>query len=129
VVMGMVKDFSDVPTRPEEGLMVANVCVRGIFGSATPMDQRDGYDYLDLSVNLNLSGVPLSFVGVSGGGLWRIDLSMAKSGKIAWDSIPRFRGVEFGQSSVSEGHRMIRCHGPRSIFEGAWEEWQLPFEG
>src|SRR6185295_8094041 len=79
--------------------------------------ERNGYDYFDLGANLQLSGVPSSFVGVSGGGLCQINLSMAKSGTTSWDGKRYFRGVAFWESEKTDGHRMIRCHGPNTIFE------------
>lgn len=70
---------------------------------------------------MQLPGVPLSFGGVSGGGLWEIKLSMTSSKEISWDEKRYFRGVAFWQSEVSDGYRMIRCHGPKSSFEKTWE--------
>ena len=75
---------------------------------------------------MKLCGVPSSFGGVSGGGLWEVGLSMEKSRAISWDGRRRFRGVVFWQSAISDGRRVIRCHGPQSIFEKVWELRALP---
>lgn len=125
-VTGMVGQFSEVQSRPEARIIEANVQARAFFSVIHETHQRDGYDYLDPSAKLDLPGVPSSFGGVSGGGLWEIGLSMAKSGKISWDGGRQFRGVAFWQSAVFDDHRVIRCHGPQSIFEKAWESWALP---
>ena len=128
-VTGMVGKFSAVQRLPETRTIEANVQGRAFFSVTHQTYQRDGYDYLDPIAKLELPGVPSSFGGVSGGGLWEVGLSMTKSGTISWDGKPHFRGVAFWQSADSDGSRVIRCHGPRSIFERAWELWELPRSG
>jgi hypothetical protein len=120
-VTGMVGEFSEFQSHPETRTIEGHVHGTAFFSSVQQVHQRDGYDYFDLGANLQLPGVPLSFGGVSGGGLWEIKRSMTKSGAISWDGKRYFRGVAFWQSEVSDSHRMIRCHGPKSIFEKAWE--------
>ena len=128
VIKGMVQESSLDIAAQGDYTMVAHVSNKSFCGGVTLLNQCDGYDYLDLKAAQGLPGMPSSFVGVSGGGLWEIGLQMATSGEIKWDNKPHFRGVEFAQLPVSQGQRMIRCHGPRSIFEKAWEAWKLPFE-
>lgn len=126
-VTGMAGEFSEITSHPEEKTVEVHADGKAFFSLLQQKHQRDGYDYLDLGANLKLSGVPSSFIGVSGGGLWQIKLSMAKSGTISWDGKRYFRGVAFWQSAEdSDGRRIIRCHGPKSIFEKAWESWALP---
>jgi len=120
-VTGMVGEFSEFQAHPEARTIEGHVHGTAFFSSVQQVHQRDGYDYFDLGANLQLPGVPSSFGGVSGGGLWEIKLSMTNSKEISWDEKRYFRGVAFWQSEVSDGHRMIRCHGPKSIFEKAWE--------
>ena len=124
-VTGMVGEFSEIQTHPEKRTIESNVHGRAFFSSVQQVHQRGEYDYFDLGANLQLPDVPSSFGGVSGGGLWEVKLSMTKSEKLTWDEKRYFRGVAFWQSEVSDGHRMIRCHGPKSIFEKAWESWEL----
>ncbi len=128
-VTGLVGEFSKVQRHPEEGTIIATAPVRAFFSAVQETHQRGGYDYLDLGAKLGLSDVPSSFGGVSGGGLWEVGLSMSKSGTISWDERRHFRGVAFWQSRPSVGRRVIRCHGPRSIFERAWESWGLTRDG
>ena len=123
---GMVGEFSNIQTHPEARAIEVSVHGRAFFSFVQQVHQHDGYDFFDLGANLQLPGVPSSFGGVSGGGLWQINLSMAKSGTISWDEERYFRGVAFWESEKTDGHRMIRCHGPKSIFEKAWDSWALP---
>ena len=130
-VTGMVGEFSEFQPHPETRTIEGHVHGTAFFSSVQQVHQRDGYDYFDLGANLQLPGVPSSFGGLSGGGLsggglWEIKLSMTNSKEISWDEKRYFRGVAFWQSEVSDDQRMIRCHGPKSIFEKAWESWALP---
>lgn len=125
-VTGMVGQFSEVQTRPAEGIVEASIQARAFFSGIQETHQREGYDYFDAGAKVELPGVPSSFGGVSGGGLWEIGLSMTKSGTISWGGKRYFRGVAFWQSPLSDGRRVIRCHGPQSIFERACGLWALP---
>lgn len=125
-ITGMVEEFSNVQHHPEIKTVTANVICRAFFSTIHKAHDHKDYDYIDAGAKLELPDVPLSFGGISGGGLWQVDLSMDKSGTISWDGKRHFRGVAFWQSKPSDGRRVIRCHGPRSVFEKAWTEWELP---
>jgi hypothetical protein len=118
-VTGMVGEFSKVQNSQEERIIDADIQARAFFSVLQQTHEHNEYDYIDLSAK-DLTGVPSSFGGVSGGGLWDIYLSITKSGEIIWDEKRHFRGVAFWQSAVSNGRRVIRCHGPKSIFKTAW---------
>jgi len=120
-VTGMVGEFSEFKPHPEAKTIEGHAHGSAFFSSVHQVHQRDGYDYYDLGANLQLPGVPSSFGGVSGGGLWEIKLSMTESGTISWDGKRYFRGVAFWESEKTGNHRIIRFHGPKSIFEKAWE--------
>ncbi len=123
-VTGMVGEFNDIQSHPEARTIEGHIHGEAFFSFVQQVHQRDGYDYFDLGANLKLPGVPSSFGGVSGGGLWEVKLSMTKSGAISWDEKRYFRGVAFWQSETdSDDRRNIRCHGPKSIFEKAWGLW------
>lgn len=115
-----------VQPNPEARTVTCHIQGEAFISAVQRTHEHNGYDYFDLGANLQLPGVPSSFVGVSGGGLWQINLSMAKSGTISWDGKRYFRGVAFWESEKTDGHRMIRSHGPKSIFEKAWDSWALP---
>jgi hypothetical protein len=125
-VTGMVGEFTEVQPNPEARTVTCHIYGEAFISAVQRTHEHNGYDYFDLGANLQLPGVPSSFVGVSGGGLWQINLSMAKSGTISWDGKRYFRGVAFWESEKTDGYRMIRCHGPKSIFEKAWDSWALP---
>ena len=124
-VIGMVEQFSEVQPSLESGPTQVDIQMRAFFSIISKTHQRDGYDYFDLSAKLGLPGVPSTFAGVSGGGLWEIRLLIKESGEIVWDEKRHFRGLVFGQTPEANGRRLIRCHGPQSIFERAWESWGL----
>jgi len=122
----MVGQFTTVKRDHEARAVQIQMASRAFFTCITDGHDRDGYDYLDVGAKLDLPGTPSTFGGVSGGGLWEIGLVM-KSGTISWDGKRYFRGVAFWESPLTDGRRrVIRCHGPRSIFEVAWQSWQLP---
>ncbi len=124
MVMGAVEEISDIEVRSEEMMVDTAVRCRSFFSRINKTYHRQGFDYMDVSAKVELPGVPSSFGAVSGGGLWQIDLSMKKStGILSWDGKRHFRGVAFWQSDISDGRRMIRCHGPGSIFTTAWTAW------
>ena len=125
-VTGMVGESTEVQSNPEARTVTCHIHGEAFISAVQRTHEHNGYDYFDIGANLQLPGAPSSFVGVSGGGLWQINLSMAKSGTISWDGKRYFRGVAFWESEITDGHRMIRCHGPKSIFEKAWELWALP---
>lgn len=124
-VTGMVGEFNPPQPNQDARIIEFDIQARAFFSLLHQTHERNGYDYIDISAK-DLDGVPKSFRGVSGGGLWRVCLSMSKSGKISWDGKRHFQGLAFWESTVSNGLRVLRCHGPKSIFERAWKSWTLP---
>jgi hypothetical protein len=122
-VIGMVGELSSILFSEQEQTIKASVRGRAFFSMVQASYQRNGYDFLISAQKLIFRAFPRTF---SGGGLWEIGLSMEESGKLCWDGNRHFRGVEFGQTKISGGRRMIRCHGPQSIFAKAWGEWAFP---
>lgn len=125
-VTGMSEAISAVRARPEQGDIVADAQGRAFFSGVAGTQDREGWDYVELSADMGLADVPPSFHGVSGAGLWQVPLSVSKTGGIVWNGRKRFNGVAYWESDVVDGHRFIRCHGPRSLFERAWAQWELP---
>jgi len=122
----MVGEFSEVQRHPDAETIEGTAHARAFLSAVCETHWRNGYDYVEPRARLDLPGVPSTFRGVSGGGLWQVGLSMTKSGTVYFDGRRYFRGVAFWESEPSNGRRVIRCHGPRSIFERAWAEWRLP---
>ncbi len=96
--------------------------VRGI--AAVPTERakyfREGHlDYIETSLAFGRStgsDVISSYKGVSGGSLWRV-----KVGKYPSDdkiiTRPFLAGVNFWQGDEVDGIRIIRSHGPKTIYE------------
>jgi hypothetical protein len=125
-ITGMVGEFTEVHANTETRTITCHIHGEAFISAVQRTHEHNGYDYFDLGANFELPGVPSSFGGVSGGGLWQINLSMAKSGTTSWDGKPYFRGVAFWESKKPDAQGIIRCHGPKSIFEKAWDSWVLP---
>ncbi len=126
VIMGLVAEFSTVDPKPKEGKVSSRPVCRGMFSTIHNTHERNGHDYFDAGVNQGLEGVPTTFGGVSGGGLWQVDLSKNKDGEFYWNEKPHLRGVAFWETEPVNGRRFVRHHGPKSIFETAWKEWGFP---
>lgn len=72
---------------------------------------KSNFDYLDIDVP------NLDFRGVSGGGLWRIDLGRYTDGGWAMVGSPALEGCAFYQTKPQGDRRLVRCHGRRSIYQ------------
>jgi len=72
-------------------------------------------DYYDFEAEAGVGGVPQSFAGFSGAGLWRVFVypSGEAAGGVDW--VKGLEGVVFWQFPLLNGHRRIRSHGPESI--------------
>lgn len=125
-VTGMVGEWSEIQDHPETKTLESHVQGEAFFSFIQKTQERNGFDYFDLGADLKLPGVPSSFGGVSGGGLREIKLSISESTKkIRWHEKRYLRGVAYWQSDGSTKHRLIRCHGPKTIYEKARQLWSL----
>jgi hypothetical protein len=125
-VMGMSGDESDVDTETEERSVMAKVQGRAFFSGVRTTFKRNNWDYVEVSADLGLVEVPRSFGGISGGGLWQTPLALSKTDQLSWAGRKRLHGVAYWQTWPEDNHRLIRCHGPESIFQAAWRAWGLP---
>jgi hypothetical protein len=94
----------------------AEVQVNGRFvgGGDVGYKTRGQLDYFDVKMDTSSPGTPKDFGGVSGGGLWRVQVYCSSStGKIDWAR--SLEGVAFYQLPGENGSTVIRCHGPQSI--------------
>lgn len=92
----------------------------GITG-VEKMHQRDSFDFFDTFANYTgRNDIPQSFKGESGGGLWRLPITKDKASDPN-DTIrvgsPVFAGILFYQGPLEMNRRLIRAHGPKSIYE------------
>ena len=75
---------------------------------------RDGWDYFDVEATLHPPSEVKTFGGVSGGGLWRVQIySQPDTGGIT--SRMALEGLAFYELGTKNGKGMIRCHGVQSI--------------
>ena len=75
---------------------------------------RGKYDYIDLKENVSLPGYPKTFKGVSGGGLWRVQVfGSADTGEVDWSCF--LEGLAFYQLPAEDAHVIVRCHGEQTI--------------
>ncbi|GAG96928.1 unnamed protein product, partial [marine sediment metagenome] len=77
------------------------------------------YDYLELIADYQ-NDLPLSFGGISGGGLWHIVLEQPPQGCIRVKAMI-LSGVVFYQSAPENNIRSIKCHGRISVYRMAYE--------
>lgn len=85
------------------------------------LQSKDGWDYVDVTCDYaGTPDLPKSFRGLSGGGIWSMQLRKHKSdGHI---SIERSAlvGVTFYQGELVNQSRILRGHFIRSIYDVAW---------
>lgn len=97
-----------------------------ITGKKPEQYEKNGYDYYDIDFRSSPPDlVPSSLEGMSGGGVWHIKIFFnPDTGRVyVRDDIDWFvlSGVNFWQSSVSDGGRNLRAHGRRSIYKRLYE--------
>lgn len=90
------------------------------YGSAGPdlhqVHQRGQYDYYDLTVNRReIKNLPHSHGGVSGGGLWRVEVEHNDDGSFRWSGKRRLEGVVFYEYNPRGEAGFVRAHGRESI--------------
>ncbi|MCR6654683.1 MAG: hypothetical protein NVV63_02480 [Opitutus sp.] len=80
---------------------------------------RGEFDYVETLATPDVTDQPKSFGGVSGAGLWRVTLRLKKGRPIGEAEIdPDFAlaGVAFYEEPTPNGGKLIRYHGPRTIY-------------
>lgn len=116
-VMGTPKELGTFTSQHAE------VQIAAFFGN--PQYQRRGeHDYYDFGVNNASPGMPKTFQGVSGGGLWRILAYISPETKEV-DWVHRLKGVAFFELPGSGDQVTIRCHGPKSLTAVTGNEVEL----
>jgi hypothetical protein len=89
--------------------------MRAFFVRQYSPHERDEFDYLDIPMLLNTEDQLPTFKGVSGGGLWQIDVAR-RDGRWDMAAAPTLEGCAFYEDQF-DGCPFIRCHGRRSIYE------------
>ena len=109
ILMGAPGEFGKYTSKHVE------LNINGFFFDPNALPYRHGdFDYLDSKEDTKFSGVPKNFGGVSGGGLWRVQIfCLPETDKPDWKWF--FDGVAFYQIPQPDEHMTIRCHGLESI--------------
>lgn len=79
------------------------------------------YDYFAFPVNYDARSVaPISFGGMSGGGLWQVPLTRNDQRALVHRT-PLLSGVVFYQEPTTETQCGVKCHGPISVYRIAYD--------
>ena len=93
--------------------------VMGYFSSGPELlgiNMRAPYDYYDLRVNRQeIRSLPRSHSGMSGGGLWRVEVYRNTDGSFQWSKVRRFEGVVFFEFNPPDEVGYVRAHGRESL--------------
>jgi hypothetical protein len=87
------------------------------FGGVDREFQQSDLDYFEMAIdNPGQAGVPSTFQGMSGGGLWQVPIAVAPGGQL---SASRFllSGVIFWRAPLPESRVLLRSHGRRAIYD------------
>lgn len=118
VMCGLIGEMTE-NTKPLPGMNTA-IAFKGLCGPVVVSRVRqDGkFDYLSAEVNFGKDrGLPESYGGCSGSGLWRLVLG-EKDGAFFVEDIC-LGGIAYYESAPHGDRCFIECHGIRSIYENA----------
>lgn len=90
----------------------ADLIMKGFFMIVEVWRRDRQLDYLEGTADLRLPGVPRSFDGVSGAGIWRVRYTRSGNQFSWWY---RLEGVAIYQGNVVRGKRFIRGHGMKAV--------------
>ncbi|MFZ0821583.1 MAG: hypothetical protein WAM91_16080 [Candidatus Acidiferrales bacterium] len=94
----------------------ADVLLMGMLAFATKDCEKGGWDCIDVPVSLTKRSLPKDFGGVSGGGLWKLNVFWSEeSNRVDWTY--ELAGVSFYQLPVEANATLIRCNGQNAIEE------------
>jgi hypothetical protein len=98
-----------------ESIDLLNGC--GFLTGQEHYERRGQYDYVKVVASyLTGNNPPLTFKGVSGGGMWRVHLILDEpSRKLSHKMY--FAGVVFYETALKRNRRRLRAHGPRSLYK------------
>jgi hypothetical protein len=106
---------------PDERIeQIGNNLVLEVRGSVCPAERlhmHSQFDYLDLGIDTTIRSALRTHVGMSGSGLWRVRIIRNQAGHLTW--LPKelsLEGVAFWEKPIVDGHRIIRCHGRKSLY-------------
>jgi hypothetical protein len=86
------------------------LATRAIGCHTLAFHEKDGYRYVELLFDrARYNGLPASFGGISGGGLWVAEFE-AEDATFKWTGRVAFRGIAFYQHGDTGTLARIRCH-------------------
>lgn len=128
--------FVDEETHPKESSSSFDQVIGfqgyAFIGGATSSASVQGYDLYGVACQRSTPGsIPRSFDCVSGGGLWSFGLTRKKDDPVGKENLKTLTlsGLAYYQLKPDSEKPIIRCHGPRSIYELALPEiraWLKP---
>lgn len=118
-----IPDIETRSEKPQKGFdqVKAYLGFCGFGGISREYDLGE-FDYIDFEVQYNdRTDSPLSFGGVSGGGLWQVIIGQKPGGVLVVKEVI-LSGVAFYQTELIENKRIIKCHGRKSIYRNVLEK-------
>jgi hypothetical protein len=92
----------------------ASVQLFGMWVGTPKTYTHNQWDYFDVEAALRPPSDANTFGGVSGGGLWRVQI-YSPPGTDRIESVSVLEGVAFYELGTSKGEGIVRCHGLQSI--------------
>ena len=106
-------------TRIDAKTIRLDVILRGYAGPVRSdrVFERGEYDFVDTVVRYDgKDTMPKSFGGISGGGLWKVDLEYSKQDGKWVHTRPVLCGLAFYETERDGSGRVLRCHFVKSIY-------------
>jgi hypothetical protein len=117
VVVGVIAERTVTVVNYEQRTKYKNIKAsleRGLVGG---LPDAHGMDLAEFKPNASPDyPAPETYKGMSGGGWWRIDLSVDENMRAKTEE-KRLLGVAFYESGDLKGVRSIICHGPKSVYK------------
>jgi len=116
IMCGLVGEMTE-NTTPLAGMSTA-IAFKGLCGPVvvTRVRHDEKFDYFSVEVNFGKGrGLPESYGGCSGSGLWRLVLG-EKNGALTVEEI-HLGGIAYYESAPHGDRKYIECHGCKSIYE------------
>ena len=119
---GAVMGFAAEQTRKIElGQNEILLELRGGYISGIEQHQRIGdFDYVETIADpINAKGLPSTYGGVSGAGLWRVPINKKLREPLTAATMSEkfvFAGVAFYEEHMADGRMKIRYHGPETVY-------------
>lgn len=118
VIAGFPSEFSPEPQKEPSGDVL--VSIRGGFVSGLERRWITGeFDFFETKGDRHAKGVPSDYGGVSGAGVWRVELKKKPGVDISQSRLGRFEfmGVAFFQTFPDADTVFVRHNGPKTVYQ------------